>query len=180
MVTLEVVAILLSGVGISGSLLYYANVLRNASKARQREMIYQKFQMLSEDYLKTYFEVSTYTDWKTVEEFMQKYGRWINNEASVKLTYILSVYNMVGIYWKEENVDLDFLLKLYPANAIIRMWESFEPVIQEIRKITGYPDYMVYLEYIYRETKKRYPDITSLETEKQIHSKYTTEMDNPQ
>ena len=38
MVSLEVVAILLSGISISASLFYYANVLQNANKTRQAQL----------------------------------------------------------------------------------------------------------------------------------------------
>ena len=38
MVSLEVVAILLSGIGISASLVYYANVLANANKTQQLQL----------------------------------------------------------------------------------------------------------------------------------------------
>ena len=56
------------------------------------------------------------------------------------MTYILSLYNTGGIQWKEENIDLDFLLKLYPAQVVIRLWENFKPVVEVIRVRTGNPD----------------------------------------
>ena len=161
MISLDVIALVLTGLSITVSIIYYAGVLRNSDKARMREMIYQRFQLANQDYIKTFFEVSTYTDWSTIKEFEKKYGRWHNPEAAIKMTYVLSVYNTVGVQWKEENIDLDFLLKLYPPQVVIRLWENFKQVIEDIRIRTGNPEHLIHLEMLYDEVKKRHPNITS-------------------
>jgi hypothetical protein len=152
-------SIIFAGLSIAASVVYYASVLRNANIARQRELIYQRFQGLSKEYIKTVFELSNRSDWDTLDEYLEKYGRWKNQEAAVDFTYIGSIYNNLGVLFKEENVDPDFLLKLYPANSIIGMWEQFEPVIQMIRERNRTPNHWRHFELLYREAKKRYPDV---------------------
>ncbi len=160
-VTLQSISILISSLGMIIALVYYTQTLKNTSKARQRELIHQRFQGLSKEYIRTLFELSTRTDWETVEEYMEKYGRWENPEAGVDFTYIASIYNNMGVLYKYEDVDPEFLFELYPASAIIRLWEQFEPVIQVIRGRTQNPNHLKPLELLYLEARRRYPNTTS-------------------
>ena len=160
---IEVIALVLTGLGLAASIVYYGNIIQNANKARQRELIYQKYQNISVEYAKAYEEVMLMTDWNTYEEFDQKYGRENNPDASAKWIYITRVYNLAGIYL-EEGADPDLLFKLYPDSAIINLWEKFEPIILERRKRFNDPDRFKPLEYLYREAKNRYPEIKTLRT----------------
>jgi len=158
MVSLEVIAILLSGISISASLFYYANIIRNANKARQRELIYQKYQNYSLEYARAFHEVQMMNDWVTVEEFEEKYGRENNLEANSKWLYVMRLYNLAGLYLKE-GADPDLIFELYPAVAILNLWELFEPVIIDRRDRVNDPNRLGPLEHLYTEAKKRYPDI---------------------
>ncbi len=75
-------------------------------------------------------------------------------------TYIGGIFNNLGVLFKEESVDPEFLFKLYPATSIIGTWELFEPVIQMIRERNRDPNHWRHFELLYREAKKRYPDVT--------------------
>ena len=82
MVSLEVVAILLSGVGISGSLLYYARVLRNTSKSQQIQMLQRLHDSKSDiEGLEHFFELMWW-EWKDFDDYMSKYSPLNNLRAS--------------------------------------------------------------------------------------------------
>jgi hypothetical protein len=89
-----------------------------AERARQRDMIFQKVQSLSLEYTRTFADVMSYTGWKDVEEFNEKYGWRSNPEAWSKLLLIERIYNSVGILLKENMVNADIVFELYPPNAI--------------------------------------------------------------
>ncbi len=158
MVDAQTVSILFAGLSIAASILYYASVLRNANKAKQRELIFQRYQGYSKDYVKTYFEVSKMTDWTDAEDWVRKYGKDVNLEADSNWTYIMSIYNLVGILLQEEEADPELIFQLYPPHVIIRLWENFEPVIQGLRGKT-HPEHLKPFEFLYNEAKKKYPDI---------------------
>ena len=50
MVSLEVIAILLSGISISASLFYYANILKNANTTREKELISQRLSTITPEF----------------------------------------------------------------------------------------------------------------------------------
>jgi hypothetical protein len=156
--TLQSISILISGLGIVVAIIYYAQVLRNTSKARQRELIFQRFQGYSKEYVNTYFKVSNMTEWTDAEDWRRKYGKDVNVEADADWTYIMSIYNIAGILLQEEETDPELIFKLYPPHVVIRLWEGFEPVIQALREKT-HTGHLEPFEYLYREAKKRYPDI---------------------
>ena len=162
MIPLEVVAIILSGIGISASILYYANILRDTSKARQREIIFQRGQVYNLEYAQSFAKVMNMRDWETPEEFDDKYGMYTNPDEWSYYMYITRAYNIGGLLLKENMVDADLVFKLYPPFSVINMWETFEPLMIHLREWTNYPDAYNSFEYLYEEAKKRYPKITPI------------------
>jgi len=67
MVSIEVIALVLTGIGLAASLVYYANILQNSSKARQRELIFQRGQVYNLEYSKAFSKVINMRDWNTPE-----------------------------------------------------------------------------------------------------------------
>ena len=92
---IEYLPLVLTGLGLAASITYYAMILRNNNKSRQREMVYQKYQSHSLEYTRTFVEVSGMTDWDTTEEFQKKYGRIANPDAWAKILLIERSYNAV-------------------------------------------------------------------------------------
>lgn len=157
MVSLEIIAILLSGVGISASIVYYANIIRNANRARQRELIFLRLQGYSMEYTKAFANVLDYTDWVDAEDWERTYRA--DPEAWSQWLYIMRVYNVAGILLKENVSDADLIFQLYPPMALINLWEQFEPVIRYTRESRNFPGLFQAYEFLYREAKKRYPEI---------------------
>ena len=157
---IEYLPLVLTGIGIIVSILYYTNVLGNANKARQRELILLRAQSYSLDYATAYAEVIGMEDWELVEEFHKKYGRETNPEAFAKWLYIRSVFNFAGLLLKEEGTDPELIFQLYAPPAIIGFWERHEPIIKDVRERFNYSNYWEPFEYLYKEAKRRFPEIT--------------------
>ena len=160
MVSLEVIALILTGLSITVSIVYYANILRDTSKARQREIIFQRGQVYNLEYSKAFAKTLNMRDWKTPEEFQNKYGVYNNPEEFAYYMYITRVYNIGGLLLKENMVDADLVFKLYPPFSVINVWETFEPLMLNLRERTNYPDAYKPFEYLYTQAKKKYPQIT--------------------
>ena len=80
MVSLEVFAFLLSGISISASLFYYANVLQNANRTRQTQLFMQIYDRFDDkEFMKTLHHLLS-LEWSSPEEFMDKYGPVSNLE----------------------------------------------------------------------------------------------------
>jgi hypothetical protein len=172
-ITYQMVLSTVQTVSLVVGIVYYITIMRNqqrtrelslkaqeeAERARKRELILLRSQNYSLDYTKAYAETLVMDDWTTVEEFHKKYGIATNPDAFSKWIYIRSVFNWAGLLLKEEGTDPELLFQLYSPNAIIGLWERFEPVIRDVRIRFNYPEYWEPFEYLYNEAKKRYPDV---------------------
>jgi len=160
---IEYLPLVLTGCSITASILYYAMVLRNAEKTKQRNLILQRGQEYGVEYGIAFATASNLTDWNTVEEFQEKYGSKTNPEKWSQYLYITRTYNIAGILLKENMADVDLIFKLYPPNAVIRVWELFEPITMNLRKRRNFPEAYESFEFLYKQAKQRYPNITSVQ-----------------
>ena len=163
MLDLDTLSIVLTGIGIMVAIVYYAQVLRNTSKARLREVIFQRGQVYNLDYAEAFAEVINMDNWETVEEFQEKYGPSTNPVKWAKYVYITRVYNIGGILLEENMADADLIFKLYPPYSVMRIWELFKPITQDLRERRNYPDAYRSFEFLYRQAKQRYPGIVILD-----------------
>jgi len=154
-------SIIFAGMSIAASIVYYASVLRNTNKARLREVIFQRGQIYNSYYSEAFAQAINMDDWNTLEEFQAKYGPKANPEKWAKYVYITRIYNIAGILLRENMADADLIFKLYPPYAVIRIWDLFEPVTQNLRQTRNYPEAYESFEFLYKQAKERYPNITS-------------------
>jgi hypothetical protein len=156
MVSLEVVAILLSGIGISGSLLYYASVLRNTSKAQQIQMLQRVHDSKSDiEGLEHFFELMWW-EWKDYDDYMSKYSPPNNPKNSSIMESQLSYLDGLGVLVKNKVVDLETLYDI-TGRRVIQYWFKFESVIDGLRKGPDFgpgPDYCESFEYLAEEMIK--------------------------
>lgn len=159
MVDAQTISILFAGLSIAASIVYYTSILRNTNKARLREVIFQRGQIYNSYYSEAFAEARNMTDWDTVEEFHEKYGRISNPKKWAKYVYITRVHNIGGILLKENMADADLIFKLYPPWAVIYVWEQFEPIILNLREQVNYPQAYGSFEFLYKQAKLRFPNI---------------------
>ena len=159
MVSIEILALILTGLGLTASIVYYTNVIQSQSKARQRELIFRREQGYSQDYIETLNEVLGMTNWTEPKEFEIKYGRYTNPETNAKFVYIMRVFTFAGIILREKHVDSDLLFQLYPPSVAITLWEQFQPVVYFLRENCNDSTLYEPLEYLYNEAKRRFPNI---------------------
>jgi hypothetical protein len=170
-ITLPIVLQIIQTVSLVVGIIYYLTIMRNtqrtrelslkaqedAERNRQRDMIIQRSQSYSLDYIETFQKVMLMMDWETPEEWEEKYYRTNNVEAFSKWSYITRLYHLAGLLMRQ-GVDPEIIFALYPEGAIISLWEQYESVIQYLRKRYS-PDYLDSLEYLFEEAKKRRPEL---------------------
>lgn len=153
-------------------IIYYITIMRNqqrnqelslkaqqeAEKARQNELVFQKFQNINPEFSRTFYEVMLMNDWEDAEEWEEKYGLQNNLEAYSKWNYLTRYYEIAGIMLKH-GADPDIIFELYPEGAVINLWELFEPIVEHMRIMFKNPTRQDILEYLYSEAKKRRPDL---------------------
>ena len=87
---IEYLPIVLTGLGLTASIVYYASILRNNTKTQQNAILYQRFNTNLE-YQQALMEVIWEQDWTTLEEHGQ-----MDVESRAKSQHILNHYNALG------------------------------------------------------------------------------------
>ena len=93
MASFEFLAIILTGLGLSASILYYASVLKNSEKARQKDIIFQSHTPRSPEYFRNFTQTVQMHDYTTRIDYEEKYSEEQKNGAM----YLYSHLNVIGI-----------------------------------------------------------------------------------
>ena len=154
MVELSVIRDLVTIFGVIAGFTYYVWTVRNAEKSRKTEHLLLRFQHFDPAYSRAVQDVmsqewgSTYADWNKQSP-----------ESRANFDYIVFRYNNVGLLLKQKMIDPDVLYQLFSPRFIMRLWEKTEKLIKNNREKRNFPTHMEAFEYLYHETKKRYPNI---------------------
>jgi len=167
MVQVENLPLVLTGLGLTASILYYTMTLRNSNKTRelqlkaqqqaqetrQTQLLMQLFQDVSSiEKLKIWNEVIKW-EWDDLEDFIHKYGSDGNPDQYAKYVSIWRRYNITGIMLRDQRISADILYD-YMGTAVIRMWNKFEHLINEFRAYEENPGRMEWFEYLANELDK--------------------------
>jgi hypothetical protein len=98
----------------------------------------------------------TMKDWKHAEEWEEKYGQENNLEAFSKWNYVMLLYQLAGLLLIQ-GADPDLIFELYPAGAVIELFELYEPVFEYMTSKKSWNLDNLY--YLYNEAKKRRPEV---------------------
>ena len=154
MVSLEVVAILLSGLSISASLIYYTNVLQSQNKTRQTQIfmeLHNKFR--SKEFMRETYELYQ-MEWNDINDFFQRYDSSVDIDNFEKRYHYWFYFDGVGMLLKRGLIDLEMLHYLMGGYGALWMWEKFGEIIKESRIRLNAPDHLVMFEYLVEEMKK--------------------------
>ena len=159
MVSLEVIAILLSGISISASLFYYANVLQNSNKTQKQQLETRQAQFFMSVYRDhvTKENISDWTEmvqewkWTDYDDYWDKYGSV--HESGVKFGSYINRLEGLGVLVKRGLIDANLLYDLN-YGSIIMMWNKFLPIIAERRRQANAPHLYCDVEYLYDKIVK--------------------------
>jgi hypothetical protein len=99
-------------------------------------------------------------DFTTYEEYSEKYGAYTNPEDFNHLMALMNYVDIMGKNVLDGLVDLDFVLNRVEPITVFGIWEKCLPLINEWRRRLGHPEYRKGIEFLYKEMKKKYPDVT--------------------
>ena len=142
MIQIEYLPIVLTGIGIIVSILYYTSVLRNANKTQQMQLETRQAQL----YMQLFRELATPDFWKLQLEISQIEGETVdelvqtirsNHDIYSKLISLWWIYGEVGILVYDGLLDLRHVYHLLGEQPIFH-YEKWWPVVEETRKYIGW------------------------------------------
>jgi hypothetical protein len=153
MIQIEYLPIVLTGIGIIVSILYYASVLRNQNRTRQAQLFMQIYQeMISPENFSILDELIS-MEWEGYDDFMNKYGSENNRDAFSKRYSTWYRFNGIGLLVKDGLIDVDRVYELM-NEVILWQWEKFGDIIIESREHFKVPDWMEGFEHVAGEMVK--------------------------
>jgi hypothetical protein len=159
MASFEFLAVILSVLGLSVSIIYYANVMQNANKTqkmqletRQAQLFMQLVNRYRDDTKDLDINKSLlYIEIDSFEDFMRMYE---TEECFIKsVTALGGFYESVGVMVREGYIPIR-LVALMWAGTTRRYWEKLEPFFSELREVRGFPRAWSETEYLYHELMK--------------------------
>jgi hypothetical protein len=162
MVQIEYFPIVLTGIGIIVSILYYTSVLRNANKTqmqqletRQAQLFMQVYNQMNGPRYQEAIMMMVPFRFTGIKEFLEVFNfeteKGLDNWRHI--TAIVSYYEGVGVLVKEGLLDIKYVALLM-CGMTITLWEKFAPIAQDIREYTGSRRWASEWEYLYNELKR--------------------------
>ncbi|MBN2335248.1 hypothetical protein JXL21_06775 [Candidatus Bathyarchaeota archaeon] len=173
MASFEFLAIILTGLGLIVSVLYYTLTLQNANKTQQIQLETRQAQIFLQfvrdwndvEFKQIAREVIRW-EWEDLDDFDKRYFNDVENSG--KVTALGTFMESLGVIVMKGFIDVELAYTVF-AGYIIRYWEKFLDVELHIREKYNWPQSGFYIEYLYNEftriTHERHPE---LKTQKQM------------
>jgi hypothetical protein len=153
MASFEFLAIILTGIGLIVSILYYAFTLQNANKTRKTQLFTQIYQArYNPKNIERWWKMMSW-EWDTFDEYYDKYGGFeVNPETAALSIAQYTYYDGLGMLVIQNMVDVHTVFQLMSA-PIIAIWFKFETVIKGMRAMVNGPgeNYMESFEFLAEE-----------------------------
>ena len=147
---IEYLPLVLTGIGIIVSILYYTSVLRNQNRTRQAQLFTQLYKDYRTPENLSLMSKAMQMNWNDYDEFQSKYSSITQMEERLPYTFWSMYFQEIGILLKEGFIDITLVAQFLP-DFFRGYWKKFEPIILEERKRTNYPQYFGGMEFLYNE-----------------------------
>ena len=159
MASFEFIALILTGLGLTASIVYYANILSNANKTQQlalenrRAQLYMQLflRITTEEFMKRSIDIRSW-EFKDYDEVQEKYFEDSANAA--KWYSMIWHIDGLGYLMSEGLVEPEMVYNFGGGAAQVIHWMKWKPIIFEMRKRRNDPDYLKWFEYLSEEMKK--------------------------
>jgi hypothetical protein len=155
---IEYLPIVLTGLGLTASILYYTSVLRNANKTREAQLFMQIYDKWSDPDMLSSFEIVSATELSSIEDFLET--RKTNKEFHKAMQKIVGFYEGLGVLVKEGLLDIR-LVALLMTGSTLGFWRKIEPHAERVREMLG-PRVWIETEYLAKrllEYVDKHPEI---------------------
>ena len=140
----QTISILLAGLSIAASIVYYASVLRNANKTQQVQLETRQAQLFlnifnvyaSKQFQKDREELMLLWKWADYDDFFGKYGPDVDPDAHAIWDSTCTWLEGLGVLVKRELIDPELVYDIM-YGFIINFWEKHLPIFTVFREQWG-------------------------------------------
>jgi len=136
---IEYLPLVLTGLGLTASIVYYAGVLRNANKTQKQQLETRQAQLFMNIYsyvytmeFWTYYrELTEQWEWEDYDDWYKKYRS--DTDTYNKFAVVGTYFEGMGVLVKRNLIEITFVDDLM-SGPIMQFWQKFEPIILEERR----------------------------------------------
>ena len=161
MIQIEYLPLVLTGIGIIASILYYTMVLRNANKTQQLHFENRQAQLLMSLYdkytetelMRQQIEIISQA-WSDVDDFWDRYGPFSNPDFYTQFARLAYYFDGIGVLIKRDLVDKNAIYDLMGVH-ILQYWsDPYGKLIEGLREKWNNPHAYKWFEYLAKEMEK--------------------------
>ena len=154
MIDFQSLSILLTGIGITGAIIYYALTIRNANRTRQAQLFMQIYEgYASEEIQKTFFDLLHF-EWEDYADFEKKYGSGDNPDLAARREALWCWFDGMGVLLRDRLIDPYMVFDTLGHGGVIIMWTKFESIIKSQRDYYNLPHRFNGFEYLADKMKQ--------------------------
>ena len=145
MASFEFLAIILTVLGLTASIIYYARVLGNQNKTRQTQLFIQFYNRLTDRQFYEEYRKLREQEWTDLDDYLEKYGLGPS---------LFDIYlEGVGLLVKRGLIDIHLVDDLM-SSLVIGYWRSHGEIMLGMRQRQDLPQIAEWTEYLYNEIIK--------------------------
>ena len=158
---IEYLPLVLTGIGLMVSILYYTSILRNANNTQRMQLETRQVQLFmnidaargSPEFQKLFYRVTFMDEWKDIDDYFAKYGPENNLDAYSEHSFIWQRFDSLGLLLKKKVIELSYFDDLLNS-SVLAAWNKFEPVIDATRIRVNQPNLWNQFEFLANEIRK--------------------------
>jgi len=152
MASFEFLAIILTGLGLIVSLLYYAIVISNQNKVMKTQILQRSLESLSTRETNIDWWTVYGLEWEDYDDFITKYGPVADTELYARINTVWNEMNGIAYLVYKGIIDIESVYD-YGGGRPVALYRKYEPIFDELERRRGWNRFE-WLEYLYDEMRK--------------------------
>jgi len=149
---IEYLPLVLTGLGLIISFLYYTIVLSNQNKVMKTQILQRSLQSLSTIDTNLNWWTVYYLKWEDYDDFIEKYGPETDIETYAMIQTVWNEMNGIGYLVYRGVIDLESVYD-YGGGRPTAMYRKYKPIFEERARRRG-RNRFVWWDYLYDEMRK--------------------------
>ena len=134
---IEYIPLVLTGLGLTASITYYAMVIRNQNKTRQAQLFMNLYETYrNPEFRRIYGDLMGQWEWKNWEDFHNKYGEKSDPKVHAEINSVLAYFEGIGLLIKKNLVDIEMVNELM-GRTILNIFEKTKVIVLAYGRIGG-------------------------------------------
>jgi hypothetical protein len=133
---IEYLPLVLTGVGIIVSILYYTSVLRNANRTRQAQLFMDLYRTYRDPIFRKQYNDILHQKWSDFDDFWEKYGQKGDPDAWTDWQTVASYFNGIGVLLRQGLLNIEVIYELL-APTVFMAWMMMGPVAEGFKELSA-------------------------------------------